>query len=170
MGACYGDGLLGFIPGTDRTEDEEIDFITGFAGLGLSHKFREVIGSRVLELAYKKGGKVETRWLPAEEAAPVLAAEKKIGGSAPYSMFPECLNEQLYIPGCRTGGAGRVVWPEKPINGWGYQPMRNAIAGMVEWIDLVKKGEVRGDEQFMQELLDNLKLASEHRLLFTIGY
>lgn len=170
MGACYGDGLLGFIPGTDRTEDEEIAFITEFAGLGLSHKFREVIGSRVLELAYKKGGKVETRWLSDEEAAPVLAAEKKIGGSAPYSMFPECLNEQLYLPGCRTGGGGRVVWPEKPVDGWGFQPMRNAIAGMTEWIDLVKKGEVRGDEQFMRELLENLQLASEHRLIFTIGY
>lgn len=170
MGACYGDGLLGFIPGGIDDEAQQISFVEEFAALGLSHKFREIIGGRVLELSYKKGGKVEKRWLSDDEAGPVLAAEKKIGGSAPYSMFPECLNEQLYIPGCRTGGSGKVTWPGHTIDGWGFQPMRNAIAGMKEWIVLAEQGHVRGDADFLRELLQNLKLASEQRLIFTIGY
>jgi len=170
MGACYGDGLLGFIPGGIDNEEQQIEFLKEFCSLGLSHKFREIVGTRVLELSYKKGGKVETRWLPDEEAGPVFAAEKKIGGSAPYSMFPEALNEQLYIPGCRTGSAGRVTWPGQSMDGWGYQPMRNAIAGMKEWVVLVERGDVRGDVDFMRELLQNLELASEQRLIFTIGY
>jgi hypothetical protein len=170
MGACYGDGLMGFIHEPEQDDAGKIAYLEGFAGLGLSHKFREIVGTRVLELAYKKGGKVETRWLSDEEAAPVLATGKKIGGSAPYSMFPECLNEQLYIPGCRTGGRGKVAWPDHSIDGWGFQPMRNAIAGMTEWIELAQRGEVRGDVEFLRELLQNLELASEHRLIFTIGY
>jgi hypothetical protein len=170
MGACYGDGLLGFIPGGIESEEEQIAYLKDFAALGLSHKFREIVGARVLELSYKKGGTVETRWLSDDEAGPVFAAEKKIGGSAPYSMFPECLNEQLYIPGCRTGSSGRVTWPDHSIDGWGFRPMRNAIAGMKEWIEMAEQGHVRGDADFLRELLANLELASEHRLIFTIGY
>lgn len=170
MGACYGDGLLGFVREPVEGEEAEIAYVEGFAGLGLSHKFREIIGKRVLELAYKKGGKVETRWLSDEEAVPVFEAAKKIGGSAPYSMFPECLNEQLYIPGCRTGSSGKIAWPERSIDGWGFRPMRTAIAGMKEWIELAEKGEVRGDPDFLRQLLQNLELASEQRLIFTIGY
>lgn len=170
MGACYGDGLWGFVHDSMDDEEKQIAYVKEFASLGLSHKFREIIGSRVLELAYKKGGNVETRWLSDEEAAPVLAVEKRIGGSAPYSMFPECLNEQLYIPGCRTGNSGKVKWPGRSIDGWGFQPMRNAIAGMKEWIAMAERNEVRGDAYFLGELLQNLELASEQRLIFTIGY
>lgn len=170
MGACYGDGLLGFIHDDLQDDDSRLEYIKGFAALGLSHKFREIVGTRVIELAYKKGGIVETRWLSDEEAAPVFAVEKQIGGSAPYSMFPDCLNEQIYIPGCRTGGHGKVTWPGHSIDGWGFQPMRNAIAGMKEWIELAGRGEVSGDVDFLRELHRNLELASEQRLIFTIGY
>lgn len=170
MGACYGNGLLGFIREDVEGEESQVAYLQGFAALGLSHKFREVVGTRVIELSYKKGGLVETRWLSDEEAAPVFAAAKQIGGSAPYSMFPECLNEQLYIPGCRTGGGGIVAWPDRSIDGWGFQPMRNAIAGMKEWIELAEKGEVRGDVDFLRQLHRNLELASEQRMIFTIGY
>lgn len=167
MGACYGDGLLGFIHEDLQTVESQVTFIEKFAALGLSHKFREVIGNRVLELAYKKNGTVEKRWLSDEDAAPVLAAERQIGGSAPYSLFPDCLNEQIYIPGCRSGYGGKVEWEGSTIHGWGFQPMRNAIASMKEWIGFTT------DEHrlmFYRELLSNLELASEQRLIFTIGY
>jgi hypothetical protein len=170
MGACYGDGLLGFIHDDLQDEEAQVAYLKEFAALGLSHKFREIVGARVLELAYKKGGTVETRWLSDEEAAPVIAAERKIGGSAPYSMFPDSMNNQLYIPGCRTGSDGRVQWPGKTIDGWGFRPMRNAIPSLKEWIGWVENGELKGDVDFLRELLGNLELASEQRLIFTIGY
>lgn len=48
--------------------------------------------------------------------------------------------------------------------------MRNAIAGMKEWIELAGRGEVRGDVDFLHELHRNLEWASEQRLIFAIGY
>jgi|GEM_PF-6209561 hypothetical protein len=170
MGACFGDGLLGFIHEDLQDVESQVVYLEQFAALGLSHKFREIVGTRVLEVAYKKGGIVEKRWLSDKEAAPVLAAQREIGGSAPYSMFPECLNNQLYIPGCRSGSDGIVQWPGSSMDGWGFRPMRNAIAGLTEWIASVENGELKGDVDFLRKLLRDLELASNQRLIFAIGY
>ncbi|MFO0761099.1 MAG: hypothetical protein U0359_31765 [Byssovorax sp.] len=169
MGACYGDGILGFIPGGIEGAEAQHDFVKSFAALGLSHRFNEVIGDRVAEFAFKKG-EVVTRWLSPEEAAPVLSAARNAGGSAPYSMFPGCLENQLYIPGCRSSGEGRVKMPGSPLDGWSFRPMRSAVAGLEAWVDLIQKGEVEDNLDFTRRLLESMKLCSEHRLLFTIGY
>jgi hypothetical protein len=168
MGACYGDGILGFIPGGIDGDEAKAAFVREFAALGLSHRFHEIVGDRVVELAFKRGD-VSVRWLSDKDAAPIFAAQKRIGGSAPYSMFPICMQQQLYIPGCRSGGGGQVQMPGSPLDGWSFNPMRTTITDLEGWLPLVERKEVRGDVDFLRELLEQLKLCSEHRLLFTIG-
>ena len=169
MGACYGDGILGFVPLDEEMEGEagKIAFLERFAALGLSHRFREIVGEKVAEFALSKGA-VSWRWLPEDEAAPVLAAERQVGGSAPYSLFPTVLDYQLYIPGCRSQYGGIVQMPGSAIHEWGFRPMRYAIAALEERI--AEGYEDDDARDFAERLLAQLRVCSEHRLIFTIGY
>ncbi len=60
--------------------------------------------------------------------------------------------------------------PGTPIGRWGFRPMRNALASMEEEVRLLERGESEGELDLCRELLEQLKLCSEHRLLFTLGY
>lgn len=169
MGACYGDGILGSIPGDIEGEAAKVAFLQKFAALGLSNRFREIIGNRVIELSYKNG-QVTTTWLSDADAALVVAAAKSVGGSAPYSMFPGALDVQLHIPGCRGNYSGSLKMPGESIDGWGFSPMRASIAAMEDTIKRIEAGESDYDLDFCKSLLNSLKVCSDNRLLFTIGY
>ena len=86
MGASFGEGIIGHVPGGFNNDDERVEFCERFASFGLSHRFRALIGERVAEFAYK-GGAVETSWLDDAEAQVILEAARRVGGSASYSLI-----------------------------------------------------------------------------------
>ena len=55
MGACYGNGILGFVSIDLEGEQEQVEFVKQFASFGLSYCFREIIGDKVAEFRYEKG-------------------------------------------------------------------------------------------------------------------
>ena len=67
-------------------------------------------------------------------------------------------------------------YPTIPVVTVSYNPPstdadsdEDGYTDLEEWLPLVEREEVKGDEYFIRELLEQLKLCSEHRLLFTIG-
>lgn len=167
MGACYGDGILDAYPTSFESLDEKVDFLKEFAGQGLTSRFCEVIEGRVLELNHLDGT-VTTRWLSEAEAAPIVAATKQLGGSAPYSMYPICLEEQVFIPDCVTTG-GTLELPGTEVEEWTYAPLGNTILRLEAWIGHLEAGEAQGDIDFNRGILAMLKICQQHKLLFVIG-
>lgn len=171
MGACFGDGILGFVPGGVEGADAKVQFCEQFAGFGLSHRFREVIDGRVAEFAFKKGD-VETRWLEDGEAKPILS--RKIGGSAPYSLIGDAFfpDTQILLPGFRGRGEVLLKAPEgHPFKGYRVGALRSAIA----WSEsrLVEMRAESADAfliTFLEDLLGDFRTCREHRLIFMFGY
>ena len=169
MGACYGVGILGMIPGDVlKNEDDRLNFLHDFAALGFSHKFREIIGERVAEFNYKKDH-VAMRWLAPEEAAPILMAAKSIGGSAPYSLFPWSLEEQIMTPGYRGSRSSIVKLPAWDVDDYSIQAIRNAIENTEEIVYMAPEDQ-EIDIEFCKGLLAQMRICREHRLNFSIGY
>lgn len=171
MGACYGDGILGFVPGGIEGEEEQIEFVKQFASSGLSHCFREVIGDRVGEFSYKKGT-VKFRWLTSDEAEPILA-DCPLGGSAPYSLLSAVVysEAEIFVPGFRGSYQVSLDLPGHPFDGKLIGPLRNEIASSEEDLREMRcEGVDRYDIEFLENLLESYKLCRMHRLIFTFRY
>lgn len=168
MGASYSDGLIDYVLDGSESLDEKVAFLTEFAELGLCPRFREVIGERVLELT-NQHGRAEAHWLDEEAATVILKDQKRISsGSAPNSMFPICLEAQIFLPGPRIK-SGSIEADDSPVDGWEYDSMNKAIKGLQSWIRTVKAGDAEDDIGFLEGILDMLQLCKQHDLLFTIG-
>jgi hypothetical protein len=171
MSASFGAGILSCIatddPGGDRPND--MAAINAFAATGLSRRFREIVDGRVAEFAFSYGS-VTQRWLSNEDAAAVVAVEKKVGGSAPYSSFPGCLENQLYLPNCREEEFGVVELPDSALDEWGFQSIETAVAAAEEWVTYIENGKVESDLDFTKSLLAQLELCQQHDLIFVIDY
>jgi hypothetical protein len=119
----------------------------------------EVIGACVLRAAD------DAAWIDGDAAAPFLAAHAKIGGSAPYSMFPEPIDADLYVSNLEE--SPRVLsLPGTPLDGKRMSNMDEAIARMRAFIDdLPDEPHV----SFWKELLDQMKLCRRYRMIFRVN-
>ena len=173
MGASFGEGITGYVPGGFNSDDERVAFCRQFSGFGLSHRFRAVIGGRVAEFAYKKG-EVETSWLNDEEADVVIAAARRVGGSASYTLIGDCFypDTQILLPGFRGRGEISLKAPDDhPFNGY----FVGALRGAIEWSErrLAEMRDEGSDErhiEFLDGLLRDFMTCREHRLIFMFGY
>jgi hypothetical protein len=164
MGAPYAPGLLWAAELDEADEAEQLAFLEAFAEQGLSKRFREVIGERVLELELDDAGAVRSRWLEREAARPILEAVKPLGGSAPQSAFPECLQIQIYVPGADS--AGELDLPDTALHEWGYAPLEGSLEALRTEI---ASGSA-SDAQLSQWLVGVLETCSVHGLVFAIAF
>ena len=168
MGACYGAGLEVFSAGR---KNAQIACITQFAESGMSHKFREIIDHRVAEFAYKNG-KVWVRWLNDEEAQPVLEAKRRVGGSAPYSLF-DASEYPIYCPGFRGSGARLFSCPDHPLDNLWVSGLRIGIEILTEAIAELETEdgwEAQSKREFYAELVKQLQICRENLLIFRIHF
>jgi hypothetical protein len=164
MGAPYAPGLLWVAELDEADETEQLAFLEAFAQRGLTKRFREVIGERVLELDVDDAGAVRSRWLDAEAARPIVEAVKPLGGSAPYGAFPECLQIQLYVPG--ADGEGEIDLADTAIHEWGYAPLEASLEAL--------RGEIADgsleDAELSRWLLGEIETCAAHGLVFAIAF
>lgn len=175
MGACYGVGVRGSLPhDAFPTQADELAFMMEFAGLGLSHRFRDVIGDRVIEFSFSKK-EVTTRELEASEAAPILETHKRLGGSAPYSLLEAFWSDDmLFIPGFRgrRGFTLDQIDPEHLLHGFSVAPLRNALAIAKECIEHYEgeEGDQSSELMLLRGLLKDFEFCAEHKLIYCFGY
>lgn len=168
MGASYGSGLMDFVADEVESVEEKVEFLKRFAALGLTPRFNEVVDGRVLSVTHEDG-RVTTAWLSDEEAAPVLAAKDGYNGSSSARSLPDCLDAQLYVPGCREE-SGCVELEDSAIDGWDFVPLDGAIEGLKRWVGLLEAGEIEGDLSLTRGLLGQFERCREHRLIYAIEY
>jgi hypothetical protein len=174
MSACYGAGVRGMLPyNLFKDEESEVAFMRGFAELGLSAHFRDVIGDRVADFTFKNN-RVKMRWLDGDAAAPVLAAYHEMGGSAPYSLLEAfCSDDLIFIPNfyCNRGVTLDRVDEGHPFYRYPIAPLEQAIriaeSGLAEFNQKVG-GEM--EAMLLTGLLRDFRCCDEHHLMYHFGY
>ncbi len=164
MGVCFGSGILGLLPADIEDEEYKFEFMKEFAARGLSHGFREIIGDRVAEFKYRKG-EVQARWMDESEYADWITKGKRVGGSAPWSTIPHCLEGALLLPGFRGGYETHQVVipvPNEHDFDWHAGALRANIERLEEF-DLPEYADT------VEWLLEDLRYCREHRLIWHIG-
>ena len=143
-------------------------WLVGFAGLGYSRRFREVIGDRVAEFTFADGD-VGWRWLAEDEAAPILSGS--FWGQTPSGEeWPGCLDyAELCFPNCLTGAEGSVEAADSPFDGSWYQSLDVVVANMEELLREFEQGNYDGDGEFIVKMLGHLRFCREHHLIFGVG-
>jgi len=167
MGANISAGVVGMMALDDDGNEADATaaeaWLRAFAALGISRRFREVIGDRVAELTYDDG-KVGLRWLGADEAAPILAQDTYFG-SASNSAFPSCLDSDLYVPNCRSEDADTAEVQDAPFEEFGYEPIETAIAALT---DRLAGAEGGGDTDLMSHVLERLRFCATHQMILVL--
>jgi hypothetical protein len=118
----------------------------------------EVIGARVLRVG------AEPKWIEGPAAEHFLAACNAIGGSAPYSMFPELIESDLYVPNLgesRTLSLAGSRWDGKSMT-----DMDEIIVRLGAFIE-----ELPGEAhvEHWKELLARVKSCRRHRMVFWLS-
>ncbi len=168
----YGSGILGHVPvdefdQDDATGEAAAAWLVGFAALGLSRRFREVIGDRVAEFTFDDGD-VRWRWLADEEAAPILSGS--FCESTPSDEWPPCLDyADLCFPNCLASEEGSVEAEDSPFDGSWYQPLDLVVTNMEELLAEFQRGDYDGDGEVVATMLGHLRFCREHHLIFSVG-
>jgi len=174
VSACFGAGLLDFVPleyiADDVTSAEAQQVLRDFAALGLSSRFFEVIEGSVVEVTVN-GGEVAVRPLGEAEAAPYVAAMKETGGSAPSSIFPSCVESDVYLPNYLLDEDEEMLrLADSPFDGLTVSALESTIVRLQEWVAYIEAGELDDDLEFTLDLIEQMRVCQKHNLIFSIGF
>lgn len=171
MGTSYGPSLVDLIAEADLVEGDPtgeavIAWLLEIAAIGLSRRFRNVVGDRVAEFT-SEDGQVAWRWLPDEEAAPILDAGASFGSTK--GAWPSAMDHDLFVPNCTADGPGNVTADGTPVDRWFYTPIEPAIAGMREVLEEIDRGDYDADREEVAELLEHLEFCRTHHLFIAVA-
>ncbi|MEU0555317.1 hypothetical protein [Dactylosporangium sp. NPDC006015] len=166
----YGPGLLDLIPDADVLEGDPtggdgVAWLLELAAIGLSRRFRVAVHERVAEFTYDDG-RVGWRWLPGDEAAPILAAGTCFGDAD--RDWPAAMDHDLFVPNCTAPEAGNVEAPGSPVDGWYYTPIEPVVSRMREVLAEIDRGDYDYAADDAAELLDQLEFCRTHDLMIAV--
>jgi hypothetical protein len=145
--------------------DAAVAWLQGFAALGLSRRFREAIGDRVAEFTCDERGNVAWRWLPDEEAAPIVAG---LFGEDTWEDGWPLDDGDMFLPNCATD-SDKVRAPGSPFDGWFCQPLDLAVTHLEERFAEMERGEFDADPDRMTMIRDQLRFCLRHHLIVLIS-
>jgi hypothetical protein len=171
MGTSYGPGIVHLVAEADMVEGDPtgeavIAWLLEIAATGLSRRFRDFVGDRVAEFT-NEAGQVAWRWLPDEEAAPILAVGPSFGDTR--DEWPGAMEHDLFVPNCTAERPGNVAADGSPIDRWFYTPIEPAIDDMREVLDEIDRGDYDGDRETVTELLGQLEFCRTHHLFIVVA-
>ncbi|WP_327008858.1 hypothetical protein OHA72_17340 [Dactylosporangium sp. NBC_01737] len=171
MGTSYGAGIVHMVAEADMVEGDPtgeavIAWLLEIAAIGLSRRFRDFVGDRVAEFT-NDDGHVAWRWLPDDEAAPILEAGPSFGDTR--DEWPAAMDHDLFIPNCTTDRAGNVEADGSPLDRWFYTPVEPVITGMHHVLDEIDSGDYDGDRETVVELLGHLDFCRTHHLFMVVA-
>lgn len=171
MGTSYGPSLVDLIAEADLgrgdpTGEAVIAWLLEIAAIGLSRRFRNVVGDRVAEFT-NEDGHVAWRWLPDEAAAPILDAGTSFGSTK--GEWPAAMEHDLFVPNCTAGEPGAVAAGGSPVDRWFYTPIEPAISDLREVLDEIDRGDYDGDRETVTELLEHLEFCRTHHLFIAVA-
>lgn len=141
-----------------------VAWLAEVAALGLSRRFRETVGGRVVEFTYDDG-EVAVRWLTDEEAAPILEAGGDWGDA--LRDWPSVLDCDLHLPNCTAGKAGNVEAGDMWIDGMYFAPIEQVIDGLRA--ALASREELEDREFLKTTVLARLEFCRSHDLIFVVS-
>ncbi|GAA3199407.1 hypothetical protein ACFO1B_02765 [Dactylosporangium siamense] len=162
----FGTGMLYMMADADLAEGPSgpaVAWLAEIAAVGLSRRFRETVGDRVVEFTYD-GGEVGVRWLSDAEAAPILAAGGDWGDA--LRDWPSVLDSDLHLPNCTAGEAGNVEADGLQVDGSYFTPIELTIAGLRE--ALADREDLEDREFLETEVLARLEFCRTHDLVFVV--
>jgi hypothetical protein len=171
VGTSFGPGIVHMVAEADLAEDDPtgeavIAWLLEFAALGLSRRFRDFVGDRVAEFT-NDDGQVAWRWLPDEEAAPILAAGPSFGDTP--DEWPAAMDQDLFVPNCTADEPGTVASDGSPVDRWFFTPIEPAAADLRRTLDEIDSGNYDGDRETVTELLDHLEFCRTHHLFVVVA-
>ncbi len=171
MGTSYGPSLVDLIAdadlaGDDPTGEAVIAWLLEIAAIGLSRRFRNVVGDRVAEFT-SEDGDVAWRWLPDDEAAPILAAGPSFDDTT--DDWPSAMDHDLFVPNCTAAGPGTVAADGSPVDRWFFTPVETAVAGLRDTLAEIDRGDYDGDRDTVTELLEHLEFCRTHHLFVAVA-
>ena len=158
--------MLYMMADTDLAEgpaEQAVAWLSEIAALGLSRRFRETVGDRVVELTYDNG-EVAVRWLTDAEAAPILEAGGDWGDA--LRDWPPELDYELHFPNCTAGKVGNVEADGLWLDGMYFAPLELAMEGLRD--SLASDGELEDREFLETEVLARLEFCRAHDLVFVV--
>ncbi|GAA0946124.1 hypothetical protein [Virgisporangium aurantiacum] len=162
----FGTGMLHMIADAELAEgpaEPAVAWLAEFAALGLTRRFRETVGDRVVEFTYYSG-EVAVRWLDDAEAAPILAHGGGFGDA--LRDWPSALDDELHVPNCTAGGAGNVEAGDSWADGMYFVPIEATLAALRKRL---ADDEELADREFLEtEVLAGLEFCREHDLIFVV--
>jgi hypothetical protein len=140
-----------------------VAWLSEIAALGLSRRFRETVGDRVVEFTYDSG-EVAVRWLTDVEAAPILEAGGDWGDA--LRDWPSELDYELHFPNCTAGEVSNVVADGHWLDRMFFAPIELAMDGLRE---ALASDEELEDREFLEtEVLARLEFCRAHDLVFVV--
>jgi hypothetical protein len=171
MGTSYGAGIVHMVAEADMVEGDPtgeavVAWLLEFAAIGLSRRFRDFVGDRVAEFT-NDDGQVAWRWLPDDEAAPILAAGPSFGDTT--DEWPPAMEHDLFVPNCTAEEPGSVRAAGSPVDRWYYTPVEPALAGLRDTLEEIDRGDYDGDRETVTELLEQLEFCRTHHLFMVVA-
>ncbi|MET7424638.1 hypothetical protein [Dactylosporangium sp. NPDC005555] len=171
MGTFYGPGIIHLIAEADVLEGDPtgeaaVAWLLEFAGIGLSRRFRDIVGERVAEFT-DDGGQVTWRWLGDDEAAPILAVGPSFGDT--HEEWPGAMEHDLFVPNCTATGPGNVEAAGSPVDRWFYTPIEPVEEELRETLEQIASGDYDADPGTVTELLGRLEFCRTHHLLLVVA-
>lgn len=171
MGTAYGPGIVHLVAEADLGEGDPtgatvVAWLLEIAALGLSRRFRDIVGDRVAEFTHD-GGQVAWRWLSDEEAAPILDAGPSFGDTP--EEWPGAMDHDLFVPNCTAAGPGSVAADGSPVGGWYYTPVEPVAERLRELLGEIDRGDDDGDRETVAELLGHLEFCRRHDLFMVVA-
>ncbi|MDG6102192.1 hypothetical protein Daura_44315 [Dactylosporangium aurantiacum] len=177
MGTSYGPGIVHLVAEADLGTEADpggddagggpvVAWLLEIAALGLSRRFRDLVGDRVAEFTHD-GGRVAWRWLSDEEAAPILDAGPSFGDT--HEEWPAAMDHDLFVPNCTAAGPGSVAADGSPVDGWYYTPVEPVVERLRELLAEIDRGGYDGDPETVTELLERLEFCRRHDLFMVVA-
>jgi hypothetical protein len=167
MGTSYGPGITFLAADAELVEEDEgaIAWLLEFAAIGLSRRFRDIVGERVAEFTYD-GGEVTWRWLDAAEAAPILEAGPCFGDT--HEDWPGAMDHDLFVPNSTAGEPGNVEADGSFVDGWFYTPIEPVVEGLGEALEQIERGDSEADPETVTRLRGWIEFCRTHHLFFVV--
>jgi hypothetical protein len=162
----FGTGMLHMMADADLAEgpaEPAVAWLSQIAALGLSRRFRETVGDRVVEFTHENG-ELAVRWLTDAQAAPILAGGGGWGDA--LRDWPTALDYELHVPNCAAGEVGNIEADGLWLDGMYFAPLELTIAALRERL---ASDEELEDREFLETyVLARLEFCRAHDLVFVV--